>query len=145
MLAQAWLTFARANTPFPAVRLFRIALVPCFVAVWLLATQHCGLEAAGMWGSNVHAANCCPNGEGCTSDGCNVVEQGAYKPASDTLKVSTPDLFACVCLLCASTSLDLSEGLEALLPPSRERPSDWAHTWQFVQRAALSPRAPSLV
>ena len=119
------------------------------MAVWLFATQHCGLEAAGLFAGHdesVEGASCCSTSGGCENDGCATVEEGAYRPDQSAFVISAP-------VLSVDAFLDLCD----VIPPPRwqsemqlprdafERPHDWVTTWQFVQRAALSPRAPSVV
>ncbi|MBL9188411.1 MAG: hypothetical protein JNK23_13075 [Opitutaceae bacterium] len=112
-------------------------------AMWLPATEHCVWEAAGV------LAEACPDGcvmDSTGKDGCDTVENGAYKPVGDTLKTPAPSLFVCACCLCLH-QIRLDAAREHVAPPDAlfERPLDWVPTWQFVQRAALSPRAPSLM
>lgn len=124
----------------PRIR-YIVALV--FAAFWLPATQHCGLEAAGLFPKS--CSYNCASDQNCARDGCGTLEDGACKPASDALKVPLPDLFACVCHLCSHLVHLESAGARAILPgESFDRPRDWASTWHFVRRAAPAPRAPSL-
>lgn len=130
------------------VRFLRRALALCMVAFWLLATQHCGLEAAGLLevgcGETDGQHNC--NTSQHSGDGCRTVESGGYKLSNGPVKVSSPQLVCCLCLIC----LDAAEAASTLAVESpswrhAERQRDWVPTWHFVQRAALSPRAPSLI
>lgn len=127
----------------------RHKLVAVFLlAFWLLATQHCGLEAAGLL--EPHTASdqtCCPGGEAhCSHDGCEMVEDGNYRGDSGTAVISAPQFADCLCFICWNLSVPPLEVREDNSPTeSFERPLNWVPTWQFVQRAALSPRAPSLV
>ena len=113
------------------------------LAVWLPATQHCVLDAAG-----VITKSCSDNpgvGENHAKDACVTVESSAYKASADTLKVSAPDLVAVICFLCLQREPAATPPPSVILPAgSLDRPRDWVSTWQFVQRAAPSPRAPSL-
>ena len=109
------------------------------LSAWVPATQHCVLDAAG-----VITKSCSDNpgvGESHAKDACATVESSAYKASADTLKVSAPDLVAIVSTLCLQL-----EPAASPPPPagSLDRPLEWVSTWQFVQRAAPSPRAPSL-
>ena len=113
------------------------------LATWLPATEHCALEAAGL------LAETCPDGCATTSgekDGCDTVENGAYKLSGNTLKIPAPDLFVGACHFCfQQIQLD---AMGELVPPSGalfERPTDWVSTWQFVRRAAPPSRAPTLL
>ncbi|MDO8544824.1 MAG: hypothetical protein Q7S40_30640 [Opitutaceae bacterium] len=134
------------DSSFEIVARLRRSFAVFMVAFWLLATQHCGLEAAGVWHGDEHVATCCATASGCVNDGCSVVEGGNYNPAVNPLKVSAPDLLSCICLFCASSvPVDALDDAGWIATVFLERPPDWVPTWQFVQRAALSPRAPSLV
>jgi hypothetical protein len=132
-----------------AVSRFRNKLFAVVVmAVWLFATQHCGLEAAGLFAAHDEQAEdtgCCAAKGGCENDGCATVEDGEYRPDQRSLVISAPALAADLlpagweALLAAPLPAD-AESVWAL----DDRPHEWVTTWQFVQRAALSPRAPSV-
>ena len=125
------------------MRRFLPLLSLLLLATWLPATEHCALEAAGFF------AETCPDGCAGTpgeKDGCDTVENGAYKLSGDTLKVPAPDLFVCVCHLClhqiqSDATFELVPAFGAL----HERPRDWVPSWQFVRRAAPPSRAPTLL
>ncbi len=111
------------------------------LAAWLPATEHRVLEAAGL------LTETCP--EACSATpgimhGCDTIENGAYRSDGTTLRVPTPDLFVCMCLICLQQIQ--SDAQRELLPPSGapcERPHDWTTTWIFVRRAAPPSRAPT--
>lgn len=116
-------------------------------AFWLLATQHCGLEAAGLLAQGCEQAD---GQHGCdatehAADGCQIVESPTYKASNATVKVSAPQLvlsFSFAFVNAAKAALT-----EVVKTPSwryAERPRDWVPGRNFVQRTALSPRAPSL-
>ena len=118
------------------------------MAVWLFATQHCGLEAAGLFAAHDEQAEdtgCCAAKGGCENDGCATVEDGEYRPDQRSLVVLAPALATDFLLAACGATLapPRSEEAELVWTPI-DRPHDWVTTWQFVQRAALSPRAPSL-
>lgn len=123
---------------------FRRLIALLLVALWLPATQHCGLEAAGVWMlSGESAESCCDHGDDCCADACAAVEDGRYTPHASSLKVSPP------ALLDWAGAFDLSV---IVVPPkengagteSQERPQEWTRDWHFVRRAAYPPRAPAL-
>ena len=62
---------------------FRHVVALVLLALWLPATQHCGLEAAGLIGADgphvTHEGCAGSNFDHCTHDGCNVVESGLVK------------------------------------------------------------------
>jgi hypothetical protein len=130
------------------MRPFRLIVALLLALVWLPATLHCGLEAAGLL---EHADACC-HGEHadaakpthCGVAGCGVVESGDYQPSYSLLKVSAP-----VAVICFSSLIELTAclpGEPAIVAPEKaESPLEIRRTWQFLARAALSPRAPSSV
>ncbi|MCX6952180.1 MAG: hypothetical protein NTV51_08440 [Verrucomicrobia bacterium] len=112
------------------------------LAIWLPTTEHCALEAAGLLGETLpDGCAAAPGG----NDSCDTVENGAYKPAGTALEIPAPQLFACVYGLWLQ-QIQRDAARELVPPPGalHERPHDWVSTWQFVQRAAPSPRAPSV-
>lgn len=119
----------------------------CSVVFWLLAVQHCGLEAAGIFGQHKAVdAICCPGGEDhCSHDGCDTVENGSYRVDSDARMIPAPQFATCVGFICWNTPVPPLEVCEGNLAKANfEHPLNWVPAWQFMQRAALSPRAPSL-
>lgn len=119
------------------------------LAVWLAATQHCGLEAAGLLDTHPGegtAPLCCSSNGPCTQDGCKLVERGSFTSSNATVKVPLPLLNECVCLLCAHlvVPVDASEPLQGFAQGVDE-PLGWVPTWHFERRAAQPPRAPSLI
>lgn len=116
-------------------------------AFWLLATQHCGLEAAGLLTQGCEQIdgdhNC-----GATehvADGCHLVEGTGYKTSNTAVQVPAPQLVASLCLSSVNVLEPAAEqSLAATLAQYTERPRDWVPTWRFVQRTALPSRAPSL-
>lgn len=130
------------------VSLLRRISVLMLLAVWLTATQHCAMEAAGIWGGAHGETNhaSCASGGPCTNDGCHVVERGSITASQSSVKVPVPDLQALTCQLfvqlvvpstIAERPAEYSEGME--------RTIGWVPTWHFERRAAPSPRAPSLI
>ena len=114
------------------------------LALWLPATEHCDLEAMGLFGTTC-SDNCTP-GKQCANDHCGAVESGDYRHSVDTLKAPMPDLLACACYLCSHlVNLEAARALVILPGESFDRPRDWIATWHFVRRAAPAPRAPSAV
>lgn len=125
---------------------FRRIIAVAFLALWLPATQHCGLEAAGLIAAETqHPAQCCDTSDRCSHDGCNVVENGVIKPVSEASKVLAPDFSACLCFICLQLAQPGMLDESALLVSAPENPFDWVSTWQFVRRAAPLARAPSLL
>lgn len=128
-------------------RLLALALL----ALWLPATLHCDLEAAGLdelfhCVTDHHSADrdqAAPSAA--HHDACDVVESDTFQPAANTAILPPPSL--CAVLLC----FVLPPPALALNPPPSGltdrlvAPREVARTWHFVARAALPARAPSLV
>jgi hypothetical protein len=138
-----WLT----EGSFRNVRFLRQSLALIMAVFWLFATQHCGLESAGLLGVSCEQTagmhDC--GGADHSTDGCQVVESGTYKLANSLVKVSAPQLTECACLICLQCVAPmLAPAVEVAAEDYAERPQDWIPVWSFEQRTALSPRAPSL-
>lgn len=132
------------------VRLIRNIVVILLLALWLPTTQHCSLEAAGLFAPQEAPAKqikCCGAQEkACAEDPCELLESGDYRPASAQLNVPIPSFTVCACLFCVSVEqvLILPNADAATARVSFDWPEDCSPTWHIMQRAALSPRAPSL-
>jgi hypothetical protein len=114
-------------------------------AFWLLATQHCNLEAAQLLAEHAPSEqNCCEGGEAhCVHDGCRSVEDLGFS-VSNVTKAPLPALTLCACWELMATTLVAAEAPSAWTDLAVERALDWVPTWQFVRRAACSPRAPAI-
>ncbi len=122
-------------------RVVRLALW-LLVAVWLPATMHCQLEAAGLGGS--HHDSCCAEESAtadCRGDACANIEASLIKESTPTFNLAAPvcdSLFHCAALAVASDA-------EPALSPIRQAPPlELKVAWQFIERAAPPARAPSL-
>ena len=72
-------------------------------------------------------------------------EEEGFKLMGNGVSVPAPDLLVCLLLICApSIPVAGCDGGSGMPADFIERPRGWVSTWQFVQRAALSPRAPTL-
>jgi hypothetical protein len=114
------------------------------VTVWLPATLHCRLEAAGFHDTD----GCCVAEQpadaagDCKDDACPTVEEALYKESGRSLKVTAPDIsrcFACLALVPASAASE-----PEFLTPSHAPPLEIEAAWQFISRAAPPARAPAL-
>lgn len=116
------------------------------MSLWLPATLHCALEAAGfeiVFVCHDHETGAASDGQ-CTDDACHALEGFAFKPAANTAVLTLPSL--CACLLCFVTP---PPAISLTPPPSGisdriAAPPEVARTWHFVARAAPQPGAPSL-
>ena len=115
--------------------------------VWLPLTSHCLLLESA---SNLAALACCSHesipsehSTGCESGACSVVEDAQYRCSEDRVVVPAVDRLVAFELPAAvESSLNTSEQL------SQPHHDDWLESishWQFSTRAALPPRAPSIV
>ena len=117
-----------------------IALV--LLALWLPATMHCDLEAAGVkgiLGCHDHEAPCNTH---CTVDACHSIEGVSYQFDSSVTKAPQPSLS----LLVLPIALVVPAFVETPREGEIERasaPPEVARTWHFVMRAAPPARAPS--
>jgi hypothetical protein len=119
---------------------FRTLLALCLAALWLPATQHCDLEAAG-----VLAESCAgEDGAGCdetAADSCKTIEGSAYQASVAVIKVA-PRLLAVAESLPHLALLVPLADVEKARPPRPRRPEDWIPVWQFERRAAALAHAP---
>lgn len=128
-----------------SVSFCRKFLAVFMTAFWLLATQHCGLEAAGIL---VQLCQQEDGSHGCSDtehggDGCEIVEGGGYKVTNGVAKISAPQLVACACLIWLNTAEFRLEQLAELSSRDHfEHPQDWVPSWQFERRAAALAHAP---
>lgn len=115
--------------------------------VWLPVTSHCLLLESA---SALASLACCdhesaPSGHdnNCDSDACSIVEDAQYRCSEDRVVVPTVDrLVAFELPATVELTLDPSE------QPTQPQQDDWLESisrWQFSTRAALPPRAPSIV
>lgn len=129
------------------IRLRRIAAF-LLLTVWLTATQHCALEAAGFWdalGSSEHCACCTNSGDDCSDDGCDLIEGTSITAANCTLKIPQAELACDLAILFVreltapaelAPSADVSDPLD--------RPLNWVASWDFSRRTAPPSRAPAV-
>ena len=142
-------TNARPRSLVAVSRVRKKLVAACLLAFWLVATQHCGLESVGLFAAHHEegeGAGCCSSSEGCATDGCATVEDGLYRLANSAPVIAAPPLGGWLWSVTWSVNVPLRElRADVAFRCPFERPLDWLPTWQFVRRAAPSPRAPSLV
>ncbi len=122
----------------------RRSLIILLLALWLPATLHCAIGSSDPFDS---AVTCCTDGrttaagEGhCTVDNCSMLESDLARLAGDDLVVPAPVAFPC---LFYRIEIPPETIIVPTVSPKRTPcPPELARTWQFVARAALSPRAP---
>ena len=128
---------------------FRRLIALAMLAIWLPATLHCAMEAAGLeeWFGCHDAAH--HDTDPCADDACHPIEGLAYKLDSSPLKISAPLAVAVSASNAfALVQLGLSPLITLLQPPAEgvieigAAPPEIARTWHFVARVALPARAP---
>lgn len=139
----------QAQISYAPVVIFRQIAVTFVLALWLAASQHCGLEAIGLIPHEVPhatASHCCDaSGDPCTHDGCNVVEGAMVKPAPTSLKAPSVNLVACAYIICLQLVTPDVSAQPTLAVSEIDHAQNWVPIWQFVRRAAPLSRAPSLL
>lgn len=114
------------------------------LVLWGLASMHCTLEGVPGLGflktcCFLDSASAAP--QDCESDGCSSVEDGQYRPEEQTVSAPQPLL---ILTLLAPVIEAPPPATQAVLLTASEFPPELPKVWQFSQRAALPPRAPSL-
>lgn len=115
------------------------------LAVWGLAAMHCKLEALPGFD---FLKRCCfveetvPSPSPCENDGCGEVEDGGYRIEDRTVSAPPPTLT--VAILSSTIESRLREVEPSPLDASQP-PPELAKVWHFVSRAAMLPRAPSII
>ncbi len=139
-----------APTLIPRVLRLRRLVALLLVSLWLPATLHCDLEAAGLDtlfpcadDAAAQTGTCC-KGDAAARDACDLVEGAAFKPAPNTATLPPPVLRSdlLTLLLTPPPSLDV-EVVPAAVTDRSVAPPEVARTWHFVARAAPPSRAPS--
>jgi len=119
-------------------------LLFALLALWLPATLHCKLEAAGVFAEHCTDEHSPATDTGCTDDACPTIEDGLFKDSAAKLTVAAPaecHIPACCAHLLAPDRLVAEP---ALSPVRHAPPSELTVRWQFITRAAPPARAPSL-
>lgn len=115
------------------------------LALWLPATQHCDLEAAGITvlTHGDHASSACK--DVCADDACHTIEGVSYSKDFGALITIAPPaiLSACLLHLLVQPALVETQSVYSAGDPPAVQVLD--RTWQFVRRTALPSRAPNSV
>jgi hypothetical protein len=144
------------------VRLCKAMLVLVTLAFWLVGSNHCRIEQLpGMQFLACAPADCAtdPHDESsdcaghenpdcaddaCADDSCAVVEGAVYQAGILRVKAEVPTLISSGPALALRAVLpDIEVPIRQLCPPQCDSPSGLPQLWQFAQRAAAPPRAPS--
>jgi hypothetical protein len=144
------LTRRRFPGSFSAVSFLRRFIAVALLALWLPATLHCALEAAGLdelfrCAADHHSSGAHETPADATRDACDIIEGSAFKLAANSALLPPPVLcahffaFAVPPVALYLTPPPTGLGERILAPP------EVARTWHFSARAALPARAPSLL
>jgi hypothetical protein len=116
------------------------------LALWGLAKEHCALEQV----PGFEFLACCQHADkaphqdnDCDEDGCAVVESGFYQMEDNP--TFSPALTALGAFAVREWVAEAPEVLVAHSAPVTAAPPELPRLWQFHYRAALPPRAPSVV
>lgn len=117
----------------------KIVLTLLIAALWPLLTMHCTLES--LPGLDFLACALDVRGaQDCNSDGCETVEQAAYKVPHQDRLLSAPALLSPSFSHC-QTIPDLSSTMPAV--PVSQAPPELLFTWHLDPGTAPPPRAPA--
>lgn len=123
-------------------RLIKIASF-LLLAIWLPATLHCNLEAAGL--AETHCTSSAADDD-CKTDICATIESALIKESAPVFNLAAP--VACDHLLCLATFLTVAcerDASPVLSSVSHAPPLEITAGWHFITRAAPLSRAPSLL
>lgn len=124
----------------------RHVIAVVLLALWLPATQHCGLEAAGLdfLTHEDHASSTCR--DTCTDDACHNIEGISFTKEVNSLRaLPAPVADFCYCLIHLVTPPAVED--VALKYSAGDSPElQVLHgTWSFARRTSLPARAPDFV
>ncbi len=112
--------------------------------LWLPVTSHCLLEEAGL----IHHDACCQTTLGEDHSHGHDAADGSCQVESRQIAAQKHDVLKAVVLVTFLAAGELfSTDLPAVTSISGDgvAPPELSPTWQFVSRAAVSPRAPSVL
>lgn len=119
------------------------------LALWLPATLHGSLETAGILAPHTdchHSGNCDSENQdaNCHSESHGSIDEGSYKPSFANANVKAPaPILSVLTTLNDLTEITPQTIIVGMISPARtDAPPELAPTWQFITRAAPSPRAP---
>jgi hypothetical protein len=122
-------------------RLWRILSLTLLV-LWLPATEHCALEAAGVITPECHVDGKA-SGQSCRTDTCGVLESAHYRGSLNHAQVVPPVVQDSLPLICLAIATAAKSAAQMSETPAPDKPRDWVPVWHFVRRAAPPSRAPT--
>lgn len=125
---------------FPSVLRLRRLLTFALLALWLPATLHCDLEAAGLALPFIcHDHDTATRSDWpCADDECHALDGASYTAFALTKLVS-----ATVLSVLARLPDSIETPVDGVRPERTDVPRKLRRTWQFDTRAAPPARAPS--
>ncbi len=144
------------------VRLLRAILVTATLAFWLAGSNHCRLEqlpgmeflacapADSAPSDSCESSDCAGHEDSgcaedaCADDSCSIVEGAVYQAGTLRVKTDAPTFIVVNPMFAVLTFAALA-GTPPLtiFPADTDSPPELPRLWQFAQRAAAPPRAPS--
>ncbi|MBM3836601.1 MAG: hypothetical protein FJ398_01355 [Verrucomicrobia bacterium] len=124
------------------MRRIKTTLALLLVAFWAPVSVHCKLELV----PGLEFLQCeteTPAESDCDEDGCQVIESARYKTEENAVVV-VPAFNQMAAPMAASFCEPAPLRLAKFRIPSTA-PPELPRSWQFFERAALPPRAPSIV
>ena len=122
-------------------------LLFALLTLWLPATMHCRLEAAGFFAAHDECAaeneQPASSGTDCKDDACPTVEEALFKESGVALAITAPGECHLPDALTLLIAADASTAAPELSPTRHVPPAELAVGWQFSARAAPPARAPS--
>jgi len=112
--------------------------------LWVPVTSHCLLEEAGL----IHHNACCQSSLGEDHSHGHDAADGCCQVESRQLAAQKHDVLKAVVLvtfLTASVFSTVDQPVVSSILGEGVAPPELSPTWQFVSRAAVSPRAPSVL
>lgn len=124
----------------PSVLRLRRLLTFALLALWLPATLHCDLEAAGLALPFIcHDHDTATRSDRpCADDDCHALDRASYTAFALTKLVS-----ATVLSVLARLPESIETPVNGVRPERTDAPRELRRTWQFDTRAAPPARAPS--
>ena len=119
-------------------------LLFALLALWLPATLHCKLEAAGVFEDHCTDEGSPGTDAGCTNDACPTIEDALFKDSAVKLTVAAPAECHLPDYCTLLFALDRPVVEPALSSSRHVPPPELRVAWQFLTRAAPPARAPSL-
>jgi hypothetical protein len=129
------------------VKLVQKIFILGFVAFWAVITNHCSLELV----PGLDFLACSPQTEATPhqpsdcgdDDACATIESGLYKSEQRQVSAGKAPFLSVAYTLALLAHAVAFEPAASRVP--EHSPPELVHTWQFLSRAALPPRAPSFL